>query len=153
MLLLAKISLFSLFPDFSPSPTIFPRMSSSPMMYSSDLDSRGSSDLFSSRSSVLHDSGLFPLSDSGLTISGDRNDSTRRFFPPDNGLILHGQDTAAMFSSASMVCHLIFLGCLLYRQKASGSPVFWRVSPHLSVRPWSRISGKCPTRGKCEIAS
>jgi len=108
----------------SPSPTTFPTMSSSPMMYSSDLDSRGSSDLFSSRSSVFRDPGLFSLSDSGLAISGDRNDSNRRFFPPDNGLISHGQDTATMFSSSSMVCYVIrrYSGCLLHHQKSVWVP-------------------------------
>ena len=77
----------------------------SPLMYSSELDSRGSSDLFSSRSSVLRDPGLFSLSDSDLAISGDRNDSNRHFFSSDNSLISHGQDTATMFSSSSMVCY------------------------------------------------
>ena len=51
---------------------------SNTLMFSSNLDSRGSSDLFSSRSSVFRNPGLFSLSGSGLSVSGGQDNFDRR---------------------------------------------------------------------------
>lgn len=104
-------------------------MSSSPLMFSSDLGSLGSSDLYS-RSSL----GLFSFSDSGLSHSGNQNAFDRRLLPPDNGPPSRPQDASNMFSASSMVCALVSLRHVLISSKASGASEFWRFLFWISVR-------------------
>ena len=123
-----NFSLFS-FPSTSLSLSIFPTTPLPPLVFSNNLDFRGSSDLFSSRSSVFRDPRLFSLSDSGFTFLGNQNGFDRHLVSPENSLVSRGQDTATMFSAfstSSMVCPLVLLGLSPTLPKASGSPVLQR---------------------------
>ena len=83
-------------------------MSSSPLMFSGELDSQESSDLFSSRASVYHDRGLHSFSDTSLSASDNPNDLNRHFAYPEHSSFSRTQGPATIYST-SLVCRLVLL--------------------------------------------
>lgn len=106
--LLREFSLFPLFPNFSLYHHL-PITSSSPLMFSGELDSRESSDLFSSRASVYHDHRLHSFSDTSLSASDNPNNLDRHFTYPEQSSFSRTQGPATIYST-SLVCFLVLLG-------------------------------------------
>ena len=93
-------------------PPSFTTMNSSPLLFSSNLETSGSSDTssFSSRLSVPQNTEFLPASDMGLPVQAGTRDFDRFFFSSDNGA---RSQPAPMFSGSS-VCILFALWLVVY---------------------------------------